>query len=113
MPDDWATRTVAAQRRDPVSTWSFYRAALRARRRLDPEASVTILDGRSSVVELRRDGVTVLCNCGNRPVRLPEGEVVIASGRLDGDRLPPDTAVWLTEGSRRPARQLNVSSAAL
>ena len=33
MPDDWAPLTVAAQRKDPASTWSFYRDALRARRR--------------------------------------------------------------------------------
>ena len=30
MPDDWAPLTVARQRKDPASTWSFYREALRA-----------------------------------------------------------------------------------
>ena len=97
MPDDWASLTVAAQRRDPGSTWSFYRAALRARRRYaHSEAAVEIVEGRSTVLELRRGTLTVLCNCGPRPVRLPAGEVVLASGPLDGDLLPPDTAVWLT-----------------
>jgi len=48
------------------------------------------------VLELRRGDLTVLCNCGPRPVRRPAGEVVLASGSLDGDLLPPDTAVWLT-----------------
>jgi alpha-glucosidase len=96
MPADWARLTVAAQRRDPESTWSFYRAALRARRRwANAEADVEILEGRSTVLELRRGDLTVLCNCGSRPVRLPPGDVVLASGPLAGDRLPPDTAVWL------------------
>ncbi|HET8666306.1 MAG TPA: glycoside hydrolase family 13 protein [Nocardioides sp.] len=96
MPADWARVTVAAQRRDPRSTWSFYRAALRARRRLtNTDADVEIVEGRSTVLELRRGDLTVLCNCGTRPVRLPPGSVVLASGPLEGDRLPADTAVWL------------------
>jgi alpha-glucosidase len=96
MPAGWARLTVAAQRRDPRSTWSFYRAALRARRRLtNTDADVEIVEGRSTVLELRRGDLTVLCNCGTRPVRLPPGSVVLASGPLEGDRLPADTAVWL------------------
>jgi alpha-glucosidase len=96
MPDDWAPLTVAAQRRDPGSTWSFYRDALRARRRIPPGGeAVEIVDGRSTVLHLRRGDLTVLCNCGPRPVRLPPGEVVIASGPLDEGMLPPDTAVWV------------------
>jgi alpha-glucosidase len=96
MPDDWAGLTVAAERKDPDSTWSFYRTALGLRRRFAHlDAPVEIVDGRSTVLELRRGELTVLCNCGSRPVRMPAGEVVLASGPLDGDRLPPDTAVWL------------------
>ena len=33
-------------------------------------------------------------NCGTEPVALPDGDVLLASGPLDG-QLPPDTAVWL------------------
>jgi alpha-glucosidase len=96
MPDDWGPLTVAAQRRDPGSTWSFYRQALEARRGIAQNASsVEIVEGRSTVLELRRGDLSVLCNCGSRPVRMPDGDVVIASGPLLGDRLPPDTAVWL------------------
>ena len=96
MPDGWAPLTVAAQRKDPGSTWSFYRAALRARRRLcDAGDDVEIVDGRSTVLHLRRGALTVLCNCGSRPVRLPAGDVVLASGPLVRGLLPPDTAVWL------------------
>jgi alpha-glucosidase len=95
MPDDWARLTVAAQRKDPESTWCFYRAALRARRHLAAPDEVEIVDGRSTVLELRRGDLTILCNCGSRPVRIPAGEVVLASGPLEGRLLPPDTAVWV------------------
>jgi alpha-glucosidase len=96
MPDDWAALTVAAQRKDPDSTWSFYRDALRARRRVaHDDDAVEIVEGRSTVLHLRRGSLTVVCNCGSRPVRLPAGEVVVASGPLEGGLLPPDTAVWL------------------
>jgi alpha-glucosidase len=96
VPDDWASLTVAAQRRDPGSTWSFYRDALRARRRCgDLGDDVELVRGRSTVLELRRGPLTVVCNCGSRPVRLPAGGVVISSGPLTAGLLPPDTAVWL------------------
>jgi alpha-glucosidase len=96
MPDDWAPLTVAAQRKDPHSTWSFYRDVLRARRRLAGAGDdVEIVTSRSTVLHLRRGDLTVLCNCGPRPVRLPRGDVVAASGPLDGHLLPPDTAAWV------------------
>jgi alpha-glucosidase len=96
MPDDWAGLTVAAQRKDPASTWSFYRDALRIRRRFtDAGDDVELVDTRSTVLELRRGPLTVVCNCGSRPVRLPAGEVVLSSGPLDGGLLPPNTAAWL------------------
>ena len=96
MPDDWAGLTVAAQRKDPASTWSFYRDALRARRRFaEAGDDVELVGTRSTVLELRRGPLTVVCNCGSRPVRLPAGEVVLSSGPVDGRLLPPDTAAWL------------------
>jgi alpha-glucosidase len=97
QPDDWAPLTVAAQKKDPDSTWSFYRAALRARRRFVALTEpVELVTDRTTVLEFRRGPLTVVCNCGSRPVRLPEGEVVVASGPLDGNGLlPADTAVWL------------------
>ncbi|HEX4685339.1 MAG TPA: glycoside hydrolase family 13 protein [Nocardioides sp.] len=96
MPGDWGGLTVAAQRKDPDSTWRFYRHALRARRRIaHDDAAVEVVETRSTVLELRRGDLTVLCNCGSRPVRMPAGDVVVASRPLAGDQLPPDTAVWL------------------
>jgi alpha-glucosidase len=102
QPESWKTLTVAAQRKDPGSTWSFYRDALRARRRFATTAgdTVEIVGDRKTVLEFRRGPLHVVTNCGSRPVRLPKGEVVMASGPLAGPAsarmLPPDTGVWLT-----------------
>jgi alpha-glucosidase len=96
QPGDWGPLTIAAQRRDAASTRSFYRAALRARRRFAGVAeSVELTGDRTTVLEFRRGPLRVVCNCGSRAVRLPPGDVVIASGPLEGGLLPPDTAVWL------------------
>jgi alpha-glucosidase len=97
QPDDWGPLTVASQRRDPGSTWSFYRDALRVRRRFAGTAGTTVemVDDRATVLEFRRGPLTVVCNCGSRPVRLPKGEPLVGSGPLLDGKLPPDTAVWL------------------
>jgi alpha-glucosidase len=97
MPDDWAPLTVAAQRKESASTWSFYRDALRARRRFaEAGDEVEIVEGRATVLEVRRGPLTAVCNCGSRPVRLPAGDVVLTSGPLDDGLLRPDTAAWVT-----------------
>lgn len=95
QPGDWATLTVAAQEDDEDSTLAFYRRALAARRtwvRGTDEACTAEAEG--DVLVVRRGGVTVLLNAGERSVPMPAGEVLISSGPV-GDRLPPDTAVWL------------------
>ena len=95
QPDDWARLTVAAQEGDPGSTLSFYRRALAARRAHALGAGDRVdVRVEGDVLELRRGPLTVLLNCGTTPAPLPEGEVVVASGQVDGE-LPPDTAVWL------------------
>ena len=59
------------------------------------------LSGGESVLALGRGRIACVVNLSQRPVdphtvvpRLT-GSVVLASGPLDGDRLPPDTAVWM------------------
>jgi alpha-glucosidase len=48
------------------------------------------------VLAFRRGPLTVVLNCGRKPVALPEGELVLASGPLpETGELPGDTAVWL------------------
>ena len=89
--------TVAAQRQDPgldvvvLPSGAAGATPVRPQRGARWRSSRAARPCSSSVA----GDLTVVCNCGPRPVRLPAGEVVVASGPLDGDLLPPDTAVWL------------------
>ncbi len=96
QPLDWEAITVEAQAGDPSSTLSFYREALAARRTFATTAGdeVEMLDLGADVLAFRRGPVTAVLNCGTEPVALPDGEVFLASGPVDGT-LPPDTAVWV------------------
>ncbi len=97
QPDDWADLTVRAQWGRAGSTLEFYREVLRARREhtLHLGDDVTLDDDRPDVLAFVRDGLAVVLNCGEEPVALPDGEVLVASGPLDDHTLPADTAVWL------------------
>ena len=55
---------------------------------------IEMLDLGADVLAFRRGPITVVLNCGDVPVPLPAGEVVMASGPVS-DQLPADTAVWL------------------
>jgi alpha-glucosidase len=104
QPAGWATLTVDAQRRDPYSTWSMYRDALRLRRALRlglghlswPDAPAP------DVVMFSRPGLVCTTNCGATPVQLPEryGDQVLASGPVpEPGVLPANTTIWWrTEG---------------
>lgn len=96
QPADWAGLTVEAQAADPTSTLAFYRDALRVRADFAWTAGdkVELLDLGTDVLAFRRGPLTVALNCGTAPIELPEGEVLMTSGPVDGT-LPPDTAAWL------------------
>jgi len=96
QPAEWAGLHVEAQTADPESTLEFYRSALAVRRTFALTAGddVELLDLGPDVLAFRRGPVTVVLNCGTTPVGLPDGEVLMASGPVDGT-LPADTAVWL------------------
>ena len=85
------------QQGDPASTLELYREALalRAEHGLGT-GGVEWLEGHGDdVVALRNGAVTVIANVGTAPVALPKGELLLASGPLDGLLLPADTAVWI------------------
>ncbi|MCZ7429568.1 glycoside hydrolase family 13 protein [Micromonospora sp. WMMA1949] len=99
QPADWKDRTVRAQTGDPHSMLELYRAAL-ALRRTEPalgDGTLTWLPAPDGVLAFAREpGFTCLVNLGGAAVPLPaHDELLLASGPLDDDRLPPDTAVWL------------------
>ena len=97
QPAQWASLARDAQRGIPGSTLSLYRDALRLRREHALGAgTLEWLPGfPESVVALRNGPVVVVANTGTVPVELPGGEVVLASGPLDGRTLPHDTTAWL------------------
>jgi alpha-glucosidase len=86
----------------------MYRAALRLRRELQSEESLTwdeSLSGAEVLAFERPGGWLSITNFGASPVALPEGEVLIASSPLEGGEddeilLPGATTAWL----RRPSR---------
>ncbi|PWU50861.1 alpha-glucosidase [Micromonospora globispora] len=109
QPADWKDRTVRAQTGDPHSMLELYRAAI-AIRRADPalgDGELIWLPAPAGVLAYRRgDGFRCLVNLSDVAVPLPPHErLLLASGPLDDDLVPPDTAVWLrtTEEPGGPA----------
>ncbi|NYG57005.1 glycoside hydrolase family 13 protein [Nocardioides perillae] len=96
QPDEWVDLTVEAQEGVEGSTLEFYRSVLHTRRDFATTAGdeVDMVDLGDDVLAFRRGPVLAVLNCGSTPVDLPAGEVIAASGPLDGS-LPGDTAAWL------------------
>ncbi|MEV4623044.1 glycoside hydrolase family 13 protein [Asanoa sp. NPDC049573] len=99
QPADWKDRTVQAQTGDPHSMLELYREALRIRRDTAAlgDGEMRWLPSAHGVLAFARDPRFVcVANLSATTVDLPEHEeVALASGPLDGDRLPPDTTAWL------------------
>jgi alpha-glucosidase len=96
IPSEWAALTVAAQDGDPSSTLNLYRSAI-ALRKAHPDFATgqfEWVDALEDCIAFRRGSVVVVLNAGDSTVPLPAGEVLIASGPVDGG-LPGATAVWL------------------
>ncbi|WP_328678867.1 glycoside hydrolase family 13 protein [Streptomyces sp. NBC_00322] len=100
QPEAWKSLTAEVQNGDPASMLNLYRSALSGRR-----SNPALGDGTltwesapdSDVLSFRREpGFRCVVNFSDEPVALPaHSRVLLASGTLDGDRLPGDTAVWL------------------
>ena len=97
QPAQWAELARDRQRGVEGSTLSLYQDALRLRREHDLGAgSLEWLPGfPEPIVALRNGDVVVVANTGTEPVELPAGELLLASGPLDGRSLPHDTTAWL------------------
>ncbi|WP_449062817.1 glycoside hydrolase family 13 protein [Planomonospora algeriensis] len=100
QPASWKDLTAEAQAADPGSMLALYRRALRIRRAELGDGALRWLEAGEDVLAFTREsGLACVVNLGAGPVRLPQHEaVLLASGPLDGDRLPADTAVWLRTG---------------
>jgi alpha-glucosidase len=113
QPPAWRELAADAQVADPGSMLALYRTALRLRAAA-PELGadeLTWLDAPDGVLAFARPGgLRAVVNISGRPVPLPPGELLLASGPLDGGPLdggpldggpldsvllPADTAAWI------------------
>src|SRR5690606_6664926 len=98
QPAEWAELTVERQLAVPDSMLSFYRRVLALRRRLAGSLPdrVSWFDSPDEVLAFARGDLICVLNCGQGHVSLPpHREMLVASGPLTADGLPPDTAAWL------------------
>jgi alpha-glucosidase len=99
QPAAWKDQTVQAQTGDPRSMLELYREALSIRRetRALGDGEMRWLASEDAVLAFARDPRFVcVVNLSGAAIRLPAHEaVLLASGPLDGDLLPVDTAAWL------------------
>jgi len=99
QPKEWRDLTVAAETGQDGSMLELYRAAL-AIRRSEPalgDGAMMWLPSAPGVLAFSR-GTSVRCvvNISAEPACLPEhAGLLLASGPLDGELLPPDCAAWL------------------
>ncbi|GAA5201168.1 glycoside hydrolase family 13 protein [Microbacterium jejuense] len=98
QPAEWAELARDAQRGVADSTLELYRTLLAERRARSLGAgSLEWLEGYGAdAVAFRNGNVTVVANTGSRPVPLPSGIVIAASGPVT-DVIPADTAVWVAD----------------
>jgi alpha-glucosidase len=97
IPQQWAELTVQRQLEQPGSALLFYRKALQLRR-TQPDfvgADVKWLSDDGVVFRVLGGGLTCALNAGAKPMPLPAGELLLASGPVGDGMLPPNTAAWL------------------
>ncbi|MFC0436177.1 glycoside hydrolase family 13 protein [Kutzneria buriramensis] len=99
QPQWWGRYAVDAQAGDPDSMLTLYRVAIRLRRTEPALRGETFawVDGLPDHVLAFRRGEQFVClvNFGDAVPLPPHDTVLLASGELDGTRVPTDTAVWL------------------
>ncbi|PWW56201.1 glycoside hydrolase family 13 protein [Actinokineospora spheciospongiae] len=99
VPAEWAGYTVESQLEDPASMLSLYRHALEVRKTTEAFAGTELewYGAPPGCFAFRRKGGGLICalNTSDAPVPLPPGQILLASGPMAGEELPPETAVWL------------------
>ena len=96
QPDSWARYAADAQQGVAGSTLEMYRAALALRRDHSlAEGTLSWGERRPEVLDFTVADVRVIANLSDEPLPLPPGDMLLASGPVDG-AIAPDTTVWLT-----------------
>ncbi len=101
QPPAWRDLTAQRQSGNPRSMLELYRGALRIRRVHPALGDGTLVwdeDAPHQVLSFtRQPGFRCVVNLSTRAIALPpHRDLLLGSQPLHGDRLPPDTAVWLT-----------------
>ncbi len=98
QPPGFAAYSVEAQDGDEGSTLEFYRTALRLRRKLAVDETLTWAeDTPPGVLQFdRSEGWRCVTNLSADPVDLPAGDILLTSAPLVDGRLGPDTTAWLS-----------------
>jgi len=97
QPNWWGSYSVESQEKDPASTLNMYRLALEIRHKESGlgDGDMEWFDFAPNVLAFNRPGgFTCLVNFGGE-IKLPEGELLVASAPIRDFILPPDTAVWM------------------
>ncbi len=94
---DWFADFAADQQEDSEdSTLELYRRALALRHELQGPEQIQWLDSPAGVLAFERPGGWVcISNFDAAPVKLPDGELLLASAPLTDGALPPATTAWL------------------
>jgi alpha-glucosidase len=97
QPDWFKDVNVEIQNKDEGSSLNLYRLALALRKQLQTEESLTwIKHFAKPVLHFRRpNGWESFTNFGSKPVKLPEGRVILTTSKLVGGKVPGNTTVWL------------------
>jgi alpha-glucosidase len=97
MPPGWSPLSVQAQEGDPASMLSLYRTAIALRRKHSGfSGGMSWAEAPEGALAVRRDGgLMCLVNFSNRPVPLPDGELLLTSVPLVDGQLPGDAAAWI------------------
>ncbi|CAL9612042.1 Trehalose-6-phosphate hydrolase [Streptomyces sp. enrichment culture] len=106
QPAGWGRYAAEMQSGDKGSFLELYRQALRLRRTLVADEELEWAGPpertRHGLLHFTRaGGWHTVSNLSDKPVALPRGEVLLASGPLNGDELPPWTTAWLRTASDR------------
>lgn len=96
QPAWYGEYSVAVQESDSSSTLNLYRAALKLRKELETEESLTWHKSPAGTLLFERPaGWLCFTNFTDQPVDLVAGEVLVASSDVSGGKLQGNSAVWL------------------
>jgi alpha-glucosidase len=96
QPTWFGEASVEAQAASATSTLALYRRALAHRRRLQAAETLEwVVAGATELHLVRPGGWHSITNFGAAPVALPDGELVLASARVEGGLLAPDSTAWV------------------